>query len=121
MQREQDDYVLRLIEESGVALRKLLQRFSLEPSSTEEIVQEAQVAQATLLGPHANIIPRVDADTAILLINNHHKVDLLIGFLRLEANASMNIGQEDRARELESRVEALEQAAKRPRQRAQSD
>ena len=121
MQREQDDYVLRLIEESGLALRNLLQRLSLESSSTEEIVQEAQAAQATLLGPYATIIPRVDADTAILLINNLHKVDLLIGFMRAEANASMNIGQEDRALELESKVEALEQAVKQPRQRTHSD
>ena len=121
MLREQNDYVLRLIEESGIALRRLLQRVDLGTASTEEILQETQTAQATLLGPHAKIIPHVDADTAIMLINNPHKVDLLIDFLRIEANASMNNGQEDRARELESRVEALEQAARQPRRGANSD
>ena len=57
-------------------------------SSAEEVVQEVQAAQATLLGPYAKIIPQVDADTAVLLINNLQKVDLLIEFLRVEANAS---------------------------------
>lgn len=118
MLRQRDDYVLRLIEEAGIVLQKLVQKFSLGATSAKEVVQEAQTAQATLLGPHAKIIPHVDADTAIMLINNPDKVDLLIGFLRVEANASIELGREDSARELESRAEALERAAKRPKRDA---
>lgn len=68
MPTEQRDYILRLTEELGTVLVRLLEQFGLGRMPAEEVVQEAQWAQAALLGPVAHVVPHIDAHTAVWLL-----------------------------------------------------
>lgn len=74
-------------------------------------MQEAQTSQVALLGPVAQIVPHVAADSAVLVVRDVRKVKLWSEFLRLEAAASRSQGKEEQALDLEVRAEAVEQAA----------
>ena len=107
----QRDYILRLTEELGAVLVRLLEQFGLGRLAPEEVLQEAQAAQVALLGPVVHIVPHVDAHTAVWLVRDARKVKLWIKFMRLEAAACRSQGKEQQAAALEARAEALEQVA----------
>lgn len=111
MPTEHRDYIMRLVEQLGAMLRELMGRLQPGRGAATGVVQEAQAAQAALLGPLATTASIVDAATAVRLVGNHELVALWIRFLRVEATARRLEGQEPQARTLEERARALEQAA----------
>ena len=111
MSTEHRDYIMRIIAEFGFVLRRLVGRLGQGREAAAEVIQEAQTAQATLLGPRASSAPFVDAMTAVQLIQNPDVVALWIEFLRVEAAAHRLEGREPQAAALEARARDLEQAA----------
>jgi hypothetical protein len=111
MSTEQRDYILRIIEQFGFVLRRLVERLGLGRGAAAEVIQEAQTAEATLLGSRASIARFVDAATAVKLVRNLDLVALWIEFLRVEAAAHRLEGREPQAMALEDRARALAQAA----------
>ena len=111
MSTEHRDYIMRIIEQFGAVLRQLVGRLGLGRDAAAEVIQEAQTAQATLLGSRASSAPFVDAATAVKLIQNPELVALWVEFLRVEAAAHRLEGREPQAVALEDRARALEQAA----------
>jgi hypothetical protein len=111
MSTEHRDYIMRIIEEFGFVLRRLVGRLQLGRDAAAEVIQEAQTAQATLLGSRAASAPFVDAATAVRLMQNPERVALWVEFLRVEAAAQRLEGREPQAVALEDRARALEQAA----------
>lgn len=110
MHSEQQDYILRLIEQLGAVLRRLLEMLGLGRVAAPQVVREAQAAQEALLGPLAISAPLVDAPAAVRLLNDPRRVTLWIEFLRVEAAALRLQEEEGRAAALEARAAALERA-----------
>jgi hypothetical protein len=110
MDSEQQDYVVRLIEQLGVVLRRLVEMLDLGRASAPQVVRQAQAAQEALLGPLAISAPLVDATAAVRLMNDPRRITLWIEFLRVEAAACRLQEELERAAMLEARADALEQA-----------
>ena len=110
MHSEQQDYILRLIEQLGMVLRRLVEMLGLGRASAPQVVREAQAAQDVLLGPLAISAPLVDAPAAVKLLNDPRRLTLWIEFLRVEAAACRLQEDLERASMLESRADALERA-----------
>ena len=110
MHSERQDYILRLIEQLGAVLRRLLEMLGLGRAAAPQVVRDAQAAQEALLGPLALSAPLVDAPAAVRLMNDPRRVRLWIEFLRVEAAAMRLQEEEERAAALEARADALERA-----------
>lgn len=110
MHSERQDYILRLIEQLGAVLRRLLEMLGLGRASAPQVVREAQAAQEVLLGPLAISAPLVDAPAAVRLMNDPRRVTLWVEFLRVEAAAMRLQDEPERAAALEARADALESA-----------
>ena len=108
---ERRDYILRLIEELGIALRNLRGRLSKGREASPEVIEETADAQTRLLGPLSATVPFLDADTAAGIIGDRRQVKLWVDFIRLEADAWRLQGEESHASRLEERARALEIAA----------
>ena len=111
VQKENNDYIMRQIEQLGIVLRRLLEKLNLGKSAAAEVVREASEAQGTLLGRQAAVARQVDAKTAVRIIGDPRKVKMWIGFLRIEATAHRLRGDGDQANSLETRANAIEQAS----------
>lgn len=106
----QRDYVLRLIEQIAALLRRLLEKLTAGRAAAPEVVREAQQAQGELLGPLADILPRLDATSAVQALGEPRQVALWIELLRLEATAVRLLGEGERALALERRAGELASA-----------
>lgn len=113
MPAAREDYLIRLIQQLGEALRRLKARLSgkLESGDAAEVDREAGSAIASLLGPHATLVRQLDAASAVRLVGDPGRVALWVEFLRLQADAQRLDGRGDSATRLEARAQALEQAA----------
>jgi hypothetical protein len=78
-------------------------------------VREADQEIAALMapGPQAALIERVDADTAVRLLEDPARIAAWIELLRVKAEAHAAAGQENAAQKLAERVTTLQQAAQR--------
>lgn len=106
----QRDYVLRLIEQIAALLRRLVEKLVHGRAAAPEVVREAQQAQGELLGPLADILPRLDAGSAVQALGEPRQVALWIELLRLEATAVRLLGEGERALALEGRAGELARA-----------
>ncbi len=79
----QKDYILRLIEAAGAALRRALRRKS--GGDLEGARQEIATSTAELLGPAAELLNRVDAATAIDLMADPRRVVLWASLMSVDA------------------------------------
>lgn len=108
------DYLLRLIEQAAVAIRRMRERLG-GGGSAEEVVRDAGAAIGELLGPHRSTLDLLDARSASALLGHDDRVVHWAMLLRLQAEAERLRGQEQQAIALETRAEALERAASEPR------
>ena len=113
MASTQSDYILRMIEEIGAALRRLRELLARGVPVAPEVVAEAESAQARLFGPLWATLRLVDPDTAAGLVPDSARLELWIQLVHLEADAVRLTGDEPRAAALERRAAALERALER--------
>ena len=118
MPSSQSDYIMRMIEQLGAALRRLRQLLARGVPAAPEVLEEAERAQAQLFGPLWPTLRLVDADTAAGLIPDRRQLELWVELLRLEGDASRLTGDDGRAVALEARAAELERAL-REREAAQ--
>lgn len=112
MPTERRDYIVRLIEQLGIAFRNLRGQLGANPETSAEVADKSVHAQTELLGPLAATLPYLDAETAATLLGDPRRARLWADFIRLEADARRLEGEEDRAVALEARAAALDAAAK---------
>jgi hypothetical protein len=107
----QRDYILRLLEEAAAALRRLRELLGSGTAPPVEIAEEARAAQAALFGNSWMLLQQVDVATATSLIRDPRQLSLWADLLRVEAEASRSVGDDERAARLETRAAALAAAA----------
>ncbi|MFN2564929.1 MAG: hypothetical protein ABR499_07970 [Gemmatimonadaceae bacterium] len=114
MPTAREDYLIRLIQQLGIMLRRLRERLTGETSVAEatEVEREAGQAIATLLGPQAPLLNQLDATSAARLLGDAGRVSLWVAFLRVQADARRASGGAEAAERLTARAAALEQAAR---------
>jgi hypothetical protein len=109
----QRDYILRLLEQAAAALRRLRELLSAGTAAPSAIVEEARAAQAALFGDTWILLQRVDVATATALVRDPRQLSLWADLLRVEAEASRSLGDEERAINLETRAAGIATAAAR--------
>lgn len=110
MPSSQSDYIMRMIEQLGAALRRLRERLTRGLPEAPEVMEEAEQAQAQLFGPLWPTLRLVDADTAASLVPDRRQLELWIELLRLERDAARLAGDDGRADALGARLSGLERA-----------
>jgi len=101
----QKDYILRLIETAGAALRRALRRKS--DGDLDGARQEIAISTAELLGPAAELLNRVDAATAIDLLADPRRVVLWASLMSVDAAVLRAMKRIEAAESLEQRSAAL--------------
>jgi len=107
----QRDYILRLLEQAAAALRRLRELLGGGTAKPVAIVEEARAAQAGLFGDTWALLQRVDVTTATALIRDPRQLSLWADLLRVEAEASRSLGDDERATYLETRAAGIAEAA----------
>jgi hypothetical protein len=107
MPASQSDYILRMIEQLGAALRRLRELLARGVPAAPEVIREAEDAQSQLFGPLWPTLRLLDADTAAGLVPDDARLELWIHFIRLEADAHRLSGDAPRAESLEHRAAEL--------------
>lgn len=107
----QRDYISRLLEQAAAALRRLRELLSAGTAPPVEIAEEARAAQAALFGNSWMLLQQVDVATATSLIRDPRQLSLWADLLRVEAEASRSVGDNERAAQLETRAAAIAAAA----------
>ena len=113
MPSAREDYLIRLIQQLGEALRRLKARLSgkVESGDAADVEREAGEAITSLLGPHAILVQHLDATSAVRTVADPDRVALWAELLRVQAHAQRLSGRGDAASRLEARAAALEGAA----------
>ena len=113
MPAAREDYLIRLIQQLGVVLRRLRERLTGAPSVADaaDVEREAGGAIATLLGPQAGLLDRLDPTSAARLLGDAERVALWIALLRVQSDAQRAAGRADAADRASARAVALERAA----------
>lgn len=101
----QKDYILRIIEAAGAALRRALRRKS--GGDFDGARQEIAASTADLLGPAAELLNRVDAATAIDLLADPRRVVLWASLMSVDAAVLRAMKQISAAESLERRASDL--------------
>ena len=113
----QRDYILRLLEQAAAVIRRLRELLTRDGASPSEIVEESRAAQAELFADTWPLLQRVNVATAIGLIRDTRQLALWADLLRVEAEANRQLGDEQRAQDLEARAERIAEAARPPNAR----
>jgi hypothetical protein len=103
----QSDYIMRMIEQLGAAMRRLREMLARGSPAAPDVVRGAADAQRELFGPLWPVLERVNAETAVSLIPDERQILLWVELMQLEASAGRLIGEEQRADGLESRAERI--------------
>ena len=117
MPSAREDYLIRMIQQLGEALRRLRQRLTgqVDPSDAAEVDGQAGAAIATLLGPQAPLLQQLDPASAVRIVGDADRVGLWIALLRVQADArradTRRTDRDETADRLAARASALEQAA----------
>jgi hypothetical protein len=109
----QRDYILRLLEQAAAVLRRLRELLGAGTAEPAAIVDEARAAQAELFGDTWMLLQRVDVATATALIRDPRQLSIWADLLRVEAEASRSLGDDERAMYLETRAAGITAAAAR--------
>jgi hypothetical protein len=113
----QRDYILRLLEQAAAVVRRLREMLSRGGASPGEVEEQARAAQAELFGETWALLQRVDVSTAIGLIRDGRQLALWAELLRIEAEANRQLGDEQRANDLEARAAKIAAAVPPPNAR----
>src|SRR5260370_40247159 len=103
----QKDYIVRLLEQLTQSLEAI--RALIEGGREREAIEAIRQARATLAGPMAATLERVDAASVIALIGKE-RARAYLELARLEAHACAALGESAAAREAQVRADELELA-----------
>lgn len=104
------DYIIRIIEQLGAALRRMKARLAGGTPAAAEVLDEAERCQGELFGPLWPTLRSVDAATAVALVADERRVRLWIEFVHLEAEAARQLGDRARAETMTRRAAELARA-----------
>ena len=108
----QRDFILRLIEQAGVAVARLRARLGLGTTAeAENVVREAEQAQATLFGSLWPSVRVLDPASAAMLVGDARQLQAWLDLMRVQADAYEQIGAIQESQALTARADALERAA----------
>ena len=100
-----DDYLLRMIEQIFRLIRRIL---ALKRGGrVDEALAEVQAARAELFGPAADLLPRLDAETAAQVLSTPARIVAWARLLREEAALHRLRGDEERAGACERQAAAI--------------
>jgi len=105
-----EDYVLRMIRQAADALRVLRLRLTAGAESPAVLRAQAAATVATLLGADAPLLARLDARSAVRLVDDPRRVALWHGLLDVEAAAAAACDDASTAAVLRRRAAALRAA-----------
>ncbi len=106
MPAARDDYLLRLIQEAGVALRRFRSRLG-EGEAPDDVSRDAGAAITALLGPQRQLLERLDGWSAANLLGDPERVQLWSDLLSLQSDAERVSGRTARADMLAARAADL--------------
>ncbi len=109
----QRDYILRLLEQAAAVVRRLRELLGAGTGEPAVMVEEARAAQAALFGNTWTLLQQVNVATATALVRDPRQLAVWADLLKVEAEASRALGDEQRASYLESRAEEIAAAAAR--------
>jgi len=114
-----EDYLLRLIQRMGEVLARMLGQKN--GGQVQEALLTLDDAQGELLGPLAEVVPRVDAATAAHMLGDPHRIAAWArllheraGLLRLAGDPDGATAAGEGARELARAAEARAEGFERP-------
>ena len=110
----QRDYILRLLEQAAAVVRRLREMLTGRGASPSDIEEQARAAQAELFGETWALLQRVDVATAIGLVRDTRQLALWAELVRIEAEANRQLGDEQRAQDLEARAAKIAAAVPLP-------
>jgi hypothetical protein len=112
----QRDYILGLLEQAAAVVRRLRELLGAGTGEPAAMIEEAREAQAELFGNSWTLLQQVNVATATALVRDPRQLAVWAELLRVEAQATRAMGDETRARYLESRAEGIATAAVRAAQ-----
>jgi hypothetical protein len=110
---EQEDYLIRIIKQAAEAIRRLRGKLTESPAAVPAVLAEGNVAVEQLLGAQADMLSRLDAETAVRLVGSSRRVWLWADLVELEADALDIIGDCDAAATKRARTVSLRTAIDR--------
>jgi hypothetical protein len=112
---ERRDYLLRLIQQASAAARRIRELLTGEGAEAMDLVRDADQEISALLGggSQAQLLERVDADTAVRLVGDAERIRAWIDLLQAQAEALTKSGDGAQAQRVQDRAAALESAAAR--------
>ncbi len=108
---EQEDYLLRMIQEIGRAMARLRRMLSESESAGPTVRAEVSSSTQRLLGADVMILERLDAVSAAQLISSPSRIALWAQLLDVEAESWTHEGNAERAGSVTARAAALRAAA----------
>jgi len=84
---EQEDYLIRIIKQAAEAIRRLRGKLTESAAAIPAILEEGNVATEQLLGAQADMLSRLDAETAVRLVGSSRRAQLWADLVELEAEA----------------------------------
>ncbi len=106
MQRDERDYLLRMIAIAAAAVARLRERLR-GGAQASEVIKEAQAAQGQLLGKDAALLRALDPASAVHALGDKERLAVWAELLRVEAEAERAAGRIAEADALERRANAL--------------
>jgi spermidine/putrescine-binding protein len=110
---EQEDYLIRIIKQAAEAIRRLRGKLTESAAAIPAILAEGNVAMEQLLGAQADMLSRLDAETAVRLVGSSRRAQLWADLVELEADARDIGGDAISAATKRARAVALRAAADR--------
>lgn len=108
--KDQEDYLLRLIQQAAEALRRLRERLTHAAESPEAVRHDAAAATDALLGAEAPLLRRLDARSAARLVGHAGQVRAWAELLEVQADAARAALDVEAAGALGARAKALREA-----------
>lgn len=109
---EQEDYLIRMIQEMGRAIARLREMLLGQAFSGASVRAEVLQSTAQLLGPDCKMLAQLDALSAVRLVGSQERVTMWVQLLELEAEAWAADEANARATELRERAQSLRSAMK---------
>lgn len=115
MSPQRTDYILRIIEQLGAALRRARDLLARGVPGAQQALDEARTAQAELLGDRAAMLQHLDAETAAALVADPRLLQLWVDLIRAETESLRLLGSEAEAESRQARADQLDQASRSSR------
>ncbi len=110
---EQEDSLLRLIQQMAAAARRLRELLTHSADSSASVRAEVGQSIALVLGKESALLSCIDADSAARLVQSRERLRMWIELLELDADACERGGLGPEAAERRARAAALRAAGAR--------